>query len=1196
MTWPSVGVSLGILLTTMLVAVPPPTTTAGPALPQKCPVKKCSCTSTSLRCSDLGEQSRVPDFTAVVTQSFSLLQFVGRTKIRAIQTRAFSGLGVQRLQLDGLGVRDIEPGAFLGVSDLLDVDVRHNHISGVVDSRTFAVDSGLQSLDVSGNDIESVSSDVFALVGRLSFKNLSLANNRLTFLPDQVFTNLTGLERLDLSDNRLTNLTRPLFDDLVSLRRLFLANNRISNIDSTVFNSLASLDHLALENNELSSLPTSAFSGLYSLRTLTLQGNRLNALHLEVFTLKYNGLSTLNLDRNRVVDLTQVEISRFSSLRTLKLAANRLTTIPRGHFVGLSSMNVLDLSRNNISSVLNASSFEGLTSLSSLNLSSNNINHISAGTFGSSLHTLDLSENDYLEYMNQGVFENANNLTNLYLRNNGLYKIPRGVFNSMVSLENLDLSDNFITIMNSSSFENLPSLRRIDLSKNNIYSVPSDLFVNTSQLLSVAFDENRLGTVPVDIVNSLLNLQNFTLAHNRIGKLQALQSQSVEILILTGNEISDIVDGAFNGTPRITELYLDQNKLRRIRAPMFSGLNYLNRLDLSDNEISTIDIGSFRPLRYLMYLSLHGNQLTSIESNTLVGLLSINSLDLSANRLVSDVTDGLRQLPALRELILDDNDIISFNVNYLLNVESSLQRLSLRRNRISELQFDQGFTFLFSFLDLGENQITGEIFHSLQYLKFLEILKLDGNDISSVPTVGILNQSLIELDLSNNALTDSSLATIVQLRRLQQLRLDGNLIGNISAADWGLLANSLSVLSLSNNRLTSLNQIEKLWSLAQLDVDINLIESIPDATFRTLYDLEVLSLRGNRLTTIGQSTLDGLEQKCTQLDFSSNYIEFVHPKAFHRLKNITRLNISNNAIKELVIPPIMGQLSELLLSNNRLTRFPDGLRDLRTITVLSMYNNAIDSMPPLDIGNEFGVRLVDLSYNRLRNIDEVRLVGSLNVINIDGNELADIGADVFADATFIRELNLSNNALGRLPVAVTLTVDRIARLYADRCSLTSLDNWVVARSLTTRLIELSLSGNRLTVLPATVIASVMTSLEDLDMRGNLLTTLTYFERPYQFRRLSLAGNPWLCDCELAWLRGLSVTFDNATCWTPSSTVGQHVICYDADGCFVPAADVEKSPDNRKNQNADVCKTTAPTGLRAAFVVVCHFILSIKLYV
>ena len=217
-----------VVLATMIVAIPSmtvtvPTTTPYPTTsttitssvattlpPDTCPVN-CNCAST-LTCSDLGEQSRMVNFTAVVTRKFSSLRFDGRTKVRTIQTRAFTGLNVQRLLLDRLGVRSIQAGAFLGVNGLRDVDIRHNHIDCIVDGRTFSVDTALNSLNVSDNDIESVSSDAFASVGGSSLKDLRLANNRLMVLPDELFANLTGLQHVDLSGNRpvsYTHLTLP---------------------------------------------------------------------------------------------------------------------------------------------------------------------------------------------------------------------------------------------------------------------------------------------------------------------------------------------------------------------------------------------------------------------------------------------------------------------------------------------------------------------------------------------------------------------------------------------------------------------------------------------------------------------------------------------------------------------------------------------------------------------------------------------------------------------------------------------------------------------------------------------------------------------------------------------------------------------------------------------------------------------------
>ena len=1142
-----------------------------------CP-SECSCTST-LTCRDLGEQSRVPDLTAVFPSTFSSVQFVGRTRIRTIQTRSFSRLSVQQMRLGGLGVGVVESEAFLGVLDLLEIDVSHNHIGSEVDSGTFAVESSLRSLDVSDNDVDVISGDAFSLAGNASLVDLRLAGNRLAVLPDRLFSNLSHLDYLDLSGNRLTSLSQSLFGDLRSLKSLLLANNRISHMDPTTFDALQLLDRLALENNQLTSLPASLFGSLSSLRTLTLQGNRLSAVQSDVFPTSPSSLLTLKLDRNRIANLDQIEMSSLSSLMTLTLTANRLTTIPSASFVGLGNITFLDLSRNRISGSLRLTSMNGLTSLQTLNLSGNKIRYISPGTFGGSLRYVDLSEND-VESLGFSTFDGADDLTNLSLRKNGIRSISRGTFKRLLLLEDLDLSDNIISDINSGSFEDLPSLRRVDLSKNDISSISIDVFVNTSQLLRVALDENRLSKIPADILGNLSNLVNFSLSHNDIGKLEAQPLTVVERLNLTGNHISDIVDGAFaNASSNFRELYLAENQLTTIRRTMFTGLNYLYVLDLSDNLISTVEAGSFQSLELLQDLSLHGNRIASIEPTMFSGLHSITTLVLSANRLVSHITDALPL--SLQSLILDDNDIVSFDLNFVTNRESAVSEVSLRRNGISRLPrlpFDSTFGVSFySVLDFGENRLTDEVFYGLQHMANLHTLKLDGNAIASVPTVGSLNGSLTYLDLSYNALTDSSLATILQLRQLQQLRLDGNLIGNVSAADWSLVADSLTVLSLSGNRLTSLDmQIGKLWSLTQLNVANNRIAAIPDATFRPLYDLDVLSLRGNRLTTVSQLALEGLESAISQLDLSSNYIRFVDSKAFSRLKRIKRLNLSNNAIAEVVLPPIMDQLTELLLNNNRLAKFPDDLRDFRSISVLDLSSNRLESLPAVDVGNENGVRLVDLSVNRLSNVNQIRFVGWLNAVNLSRNELTEIGADVLADAAFIGALNVSDNEFEVLPIALASAEGRISSLYADRCALASLDNWAIQQ--TPRLTEMTFSGNRLASLTLSIFVSVTTLL---DVRGNLLTSLPRISPDHPLPdRMLLSGNPWHCDCRLASLRQLRIVIDNATCWSPSTETDQHVICYEVDHCL----DVEPAAYEYEGHyygynyynRADICETVEPT--------------------
>ena len=86
---------------------------------------------------------------------------------------------------------------------------------------------------------------------------LGLDNNRLVRLPDNCFTNMTGLIKLSAQNNSITELQDGLFDGLNSLRNLDFGYNTIASIGIRVFsdpNDLVNLKMISLAYNRLSSL------------------------------------------------------------------------------------------------------------------------------------------------------------------------------------------------------------------------------------------------------------------------------------------------------------------------------------------------------------------------------------------------------------------------------------------------------------------------------------------------------------------------------------------------------------------------------------------------------------------------------------------------------------------------------------------------------------------------------------------------------------------------------------------------------------------------------------------------------------------------------------------------------------------------------------------------------------------------------
>ena len=104
--------------------------------------------------------------------------------------------------------------------------------------------------------------------------SLSLANNRINYLPENVFSPLVNLSDLTLQNNRLEFVWPRTFVGLKSLKRLRLAGNRLSSLPEAALRHSPALRYLDLTDNDFRSLERCAFSVTSSaLRTLSIVGN-----------------------------------------------------------------------------------------------------------------------------------------------------------------------------------------------------------------------------------------------------------------------------------------------------------------------------------------------------------------------------------------------------------------------------------------------------------------------------------------------------------------------------------------------------------------------------------------------------------------------------------------------------------------------------------------------------------------------------------------------------------------------------------------------------------------------------------------------------------------------------------------------------------------------------------------------------------
>ena len=153
-------------------------------------------------------------------------------------------------------------------------------------------------------------------------------------------------------------------------------------------------------------------------------------------------------------------------------------------------------------------------------------------------------------------------------------------------------------------------------------------------------------------------------------------------------------------------------------------------------------------------------------------------------------------------------------------------------------------------LDLGSNQLSGEIPAQLGSLSDLEILNLWENMLSGELPAALGNLGeLTHLRLWSNQLTGEIPPELANLANLEQFAVGGNrLIGNIPE-ELGNLSN-LRELHLPTNQLTGEIPAElgNLSNLKHLNLNNNQFTGTIPAELGNLTDLETLYLNRNRLT------------------------------------------------------------------------------------------------------------------------------------------------------------------------------------------------------------------------------------------------------------------------------------------------------------------------------------------------------------
>ncbi|PFH33327.1 leucine rich repeat-containing protein [Besnoitia besnoiti] len=405
----------------------------------------------------------------------------------------------------------------------------------------------------------------------------------------------------------------------------------------------------------------------------------------------------------------------------------------------------------------------------------------------------------------------------------------------------------------------------------------------------IDLSKQRLEALPD--VGALANLRRAVLSQNKLASLQPLLAcTKLEAVVAFGNRLGDLA-----------ELY---------------PLQELRHLDVSENAIREFPETSVAP-RKLKFLALENKVIAHVAN--LEGFDSLTQLFLSSNKLAD--FRSIVHLATVRDLkVLDvaGNPLCRLPDyrDYTLYLLSGLKILDgIAVNSQHQVQLREAFS----------GKVTAELLEEL---------------LGSAPPYPAES-----LDLCDRGIRDlGDMIASANFPNLRELRLDGNLLTTLAGVAQ---LPKLEVLRVNRNRMeikgSSLggdaSEDTLPFPLLQvLDLSFNCITDIRDLQGYQWRRLTVLHLAGNAICSI-----EGLEElhALRELDLSHNKLRRCLPGCFQSLKRLERLNLERNGLKSLSNISPLPSLKVLNVSRNRIKEVLEvaNLADLSSLRYLSFRGN-----------------------------------------------------------------------------------------------------------------------------------------------------------------------------------------------------------------------------------------------------------------
>ncbi|XP_043188828.1 toll-like receptor 6 isoform X2 [Amphibalanus amphitrite] len=602
---------------------------------------------------------------------------------------AFSGLRrLIVLDLAGNRLETLSREVFADLSSLQVLDLSRNQLQSLPGG-LFGALSNLHSLALGGNIIARL--EPRSLEGLHVLSRLGLGDNRLTHVDTAAFANSSGLQELELQGNQLLAVPEAL-GRLTLLRRLDLGDNFLSDVAPQSLAELRQLSYLRLAGNQLRNVSAQLLAGQAALTMLDLSRNQIASIESGAFDVA-SGLRAIRLDANQLRNVNGL-LAKLPQLLWLNASDNHIEFFD--YALLPLELRWLDLHRNHLKEIGNFYNIESKIKLETLDLSFNQVTHISRASVPDSIKYFILASNR-LTTVEPGTFESKRQLIRADLSSNQLGELdlkavtlPGGETPSPVAEDGEQEAELLLagnpffcdcemdwlhTINTVLPRRKYPKVLDLDRVMCRLLHMPNSLtpLRNTKPSDFLCTYERHCFPIChccnyVACDCEMKCPSGCTCYHDHTWNTNIVDCSRREQVTISreipmdatavfadGNNIRSLDSHTFIGRKRINALFVNGSNVEEIQNRSLNGLSALQVLRLENNLISELHTYEFESLHSLRELYLHNNRLRTIHPAAFSKLRSLEVLTLRDNQLATFAVWQLEANPYLVELSLADN-------------------------------------------------------------------------------------------------------------------------------------------------------------------------------------------------------------------------------------------------------------------------------------------------------------------------------------------------------------------------------------------------------------------------------------------------------------------------------------------------------------------------------------------------------------